>query len=31
MHEEKKQEKRSGFTSKLEKQAVSLLLAKDEL
>ena len=29
--EEKKQERRSGFTSKLEKQAVSLLLAKDEL
>ena len=31
MDEERKQEKRSGFTSKLEKQAVSLLLAKDEL
>ncbi len=31
MGEEKKQERRSGFTSKLEKQAVSLLLAKDEL
>lgn len=31
MHEEKKQEKRSGFTSRLEKQAVTLLLAKDEL
>lgn len=31
MEEEKKQERRSGFTSKLEKQAVSLLLAKDEL
>ncbi|MCM1175689.1 MAG: ATP-binding protein [Blautia sp.] len=31
MGEEKKPEKRSGFTSKLEKQAVSLLLAKDEL
>ena len=29
--EGKKQERRSGFTSKLEKQAVSLLLAKDEL
>lgn len=29
--EEKKQERRSGFTSRLEKQAVSLLLAKDEL
>ncbi|MCM1155115.1 MAG: ATP-binding protein [Roseburia sp.] len=29
--EEKEQEKKSGFTSKLEKQAVSLLLAKDEL
>lgn len=31
MEEGKKQERRSGFTSKLEKQAVSLLLAKDEL
>ena len=29
--EEKGPEKKSGFTSKLEKQAVSLLLAKDEL
>ncbi len=31
MEEGKKQERRSGFTSRLEKQAVSLLLAKDEL
>ena len=31
MDQERKQEKRSGFTSRLEKQAVSLLLAKDEL
>lgn len=31
MEEGKKTERRSGFTSKLEKQAVSLLLAKDEL
>jgi len=31
MDGEKKQGKRSGFTSKLERQAVTLLLAKDEL
>lgn len=31
MGEDKNQEKKSGFTSKLEKQAVSLLLAKEQL